>query len=180
MLVYTIGHGTRTAEEFVEVLRTASVGRLVDVRRYPGSRRHPQFGRAALQRCLQANDISYEWRGDALGGRRSAPAVQTRHPALTNRGFRNFADYMGTAEFRAALQRLEQEARGRPTSALMCAETLWWRCHRRMISDALVLRGVEVSHLLDVRTSQPHRLHQSARSDEHRLPVYDVGALRPG
>jgi uncharacterized protein (DUF488 family) len=171
--LYTVGHGTRTADELLDVLSSASVGRLVDVRRHPGSRRHPQFGRAALERFLQARGVAYEWRGAELGGRRRAPEAPSRHTALRNRSFRNFADHMDTDEFRAALERLERDARHNPPLAILCAETLWWRCHRRMIADALVMHGMEVTHLVDERTSQSHQLHGAVRADAEGRPIYD-------
>jgi uncharacterized protein (DUF488 family) len=171
--LFTVGHGTRSAEELVEVLGSASVSHLVDVRRFPGSRRHPQFGRDALECFLAARGVAYEWRGD-LGGRRSPSSQrQSRHGALTNTAFRNFADHMDTPEFRAALMQLERDAAGEARLAIMCAETLWWRCHRRMISDALELHGIEVIHLVDAATHRPHRLHDTVRADPRGWPVYD-------
>jgi uncharacterized protein (DUF488 family) len=172
--LFTVGHGTRSAEELVDVLASASVSRLVDVRRFPGSRRHPQFGRDALERFLAARGVGYEWRGEDLGGRRSRSSDrQSRHRALTNRAFRNFADHMDTPEFRAALKQLKRDAAGEAELAIMCAETLWWRCHRRMISDVLELHGIEVIHLVDAATHQRHRLHDTVRADRRGWPVYD-------
>jgi uncharacterized protein (DUF488 family) len=172
--VFTVGHGTRTSDELVEVLRAGDVARVVDVRRFPGSRRHPHFARDALEQWLPAAGVAYDWRGEELGGRRSrARGRPSRHPAWRNDGFRNYADYMDTPEFRDALGRLESEA-GREAIAIMCAETLWWRCHRQLIADALMVRGVDVAHLIGPRESQPHRLHPSLRVEDGR-PVYDVG-----
>ena len=174
-VVYTVGHGTRSIEELIEVLSEAGVTLLVDVRRFPGSRRHPHFAREALEVSLPDAGIRYDWRGEALGGRRSRKEIAgpTRHPAWKNDGFRNYADYMDTDEFRAALEALERDADDR-TLAVMCAETLWWRCHRRLISDALVVDGVDVVHLIAPGQSQPHKLHPALRVDDGR-PVYDVG-----
>ena len=155
--LYTVGHGARSTEELVAVLTSGGVGRLVDVRRYPGSRRHPHFGRDQLAISLTERGIAYEWRGDGLGGRRP-PADPTRHPEWNDAGFRGFADYMDTAPFRVALDDLLSAAAA-PTEAplaIMCAETLWWRCHRRLIADAAVGAGAEVVHLLGVGKRAPH------------------------
>jgi uncharacterized protein (DUF488 family) len=171
----TIGHGARDADDLIAILRAGGVQRVVDVRRYPASRRHPQFNRAAMEQWLAAGDVAYEWWGEALGGRRRAlPLAETRHPAWREASFRGYADYMGTAEFRDAFAGLIAGAHDVPT-AVMCAETLWWRCHRRLIADAAVLRGVEVLHLGIGDEPRPHPLHPAARADDEGWPVYDVG-----
>jgi uncharacterized protein (DUF488 family) len=158
------------------VLRTAGVGRLIDVRRYPGSRRHPHMSEEALRRSLPDLGVAYEWWGDDLGGRRKKRADgPTRHPAWRVDAFRNYADHTDTPQFRDAVVRLEDTAAGAPL-AVMCAETLWWRCHRRLIADALVVRGDDVVHLLDVHARQPHRLPPTLRVGDDGWPVYDVGA----
>lgn len=174
--VYTVGHGTRTTEELADLLREAGVNRLVDVRRFPGSRRHPHFAREALADSLPALGIEYDWRGEELGGRRSRKKDgSSRHPAWRNDAFGGYADYMDTPEFRAALERLEAEASGGVRLAVMCAETLWWRCHRRLIADALVLRGSRVVHLIQPGNSADHPGNESARPGDDGYPVYDVG-----
>jgi uncharacterized protein (DUF488 family) len=174
--IFTVGHGARSAEQFLAVLSSASIGGVVDVRRFPGSRRHPHFGRDALARLLEAHHVSYRWWGEELGGRRSSLGV-SRHAALTNRSFRSFADHMDSEQFAAGLARLERHARDDPPVAIMCAETPWWRCHRMLIADALVVHGVEVVHLLDTTGRHTHRLHAAARADAEGRPLYDVGAL---
>jgi len=166
--LYTIGHGTRATDELVAVLRDAAVERLVDVRRFPGSRRNPHLSREALERNLP---VAYEWWGEELGGRRRG-APESRHPAWRNDAFRAYADWMDTPVFHDALDRLLADER--PTT-VMCAETLWWRCHRRLIADAATLRGAEVVHLLDVGQPQAHVLHEAVRPDEEGCPVYDRG-----
>jgi uncharacterized protein (DUF488 family) len=178
MIVYTIGHGTRTTEELVEILRAAGVSRLIDVRRFPASRRNPHLAREELERSLPEHSVVYEWWGDELGGRRSGEPLRSRHPAWKVEGFRAYADYMDTEQFRTALGRLEEQARGGHPLAIMCAETLWWRCHRRLISDALVADGFEVVHLVERDERQPHSLAEFARIDERGRPVYDVGVDR--
>jgi uncharacterized protein (DUF488 family) len=167
-VLYTVGHGTRTTEELVAVLRDAGVERLVDVRRFPGSRRNPHLSREALARDLP---LAYEWWGEDLGGHRSGVA-DSRHPAWRNDAFRAYADWMDTPAFRQALDRLLASTQ---VTAVMCAETLWWRRHRRLIADAAVLRGADVRHIIGVGDMQPHALHEAIRRDEDRWPVYDAG-----
>jgi uncharacterized protein (DUF488 family) len=153
--LFTVGHGARSIDQLTAILAPAGVGRLIDIRRYPGSRRHPQFGRSELATELPGRDIEYEWRGEELGGRRR-PAEPTRHPEWRDAGFRGFADYMDSEEFGAALRRLLEDADGSPPLVIMCAETLWWRCHRRLIADAVVGAGVDVVHLLGPDQQQAH------------------------
>lgn len=182
--LWTVGHGARPLDAFVAVLASARIAVVVDVRRFPGSRRHPQFGREALAAGLAAAGTGYEWRGEALGGRRSrSPGSRSpgsRHGALREAAFGRYADHMDTAGFRTGVDALLARARGGEKLAVMCAETLWWRCHRRMIADALTLRGASVTHLLDVDRSEPHRLHPTARRGDDGWPVYDVPDTLPG
>lgn len=177
MRIWTVGHGTRSVEELIAVLREAGVATVADVRTYPGSHRHPQFGQAPLRDAFAAAGIGYEHlRG--LGGRRD-PRPDSPHTALNVSAFRGYADHMSSEEFARDLERLERMARGTPTANL-CAETLWWRCHRRMLSDLLSVRGWDVVHLLAPGKSEPHRLWDVARVVDGCL-VYDGGAipLRP-
>jgi len=166
--LYTIGHSTRTAEEFIELLRRHAVERLIDVRAFPGSKRYPHFGRDALRGSLVAAGIEYV-HAPALGGRRKlrpdAPPTGWR-----NEGFAAYADYMTTAAFRRAIDDLLASASERRTS-IMCSEAVPWRCHRSMISDAVVARGWEVSHILET-TLSPHQLTRWAvlEGDEVRYP----------
>ena len=152
--VFTIGHSTRELDAFIALLEREGVRHVADVRRFPGSRRHPQFGRDALALALEGRGIAYSHH-PSLGGRRS-PRPDSPNGAWRNAGFRGYADYMATPEFTDALERLLDVARAEPT-AIMCAEAVPWRCHRSMIADALVARGVPVRHILDART-EPHRL----------------------
>jgi uncharacterized protein (DUF488 family) len=171
LTVYTIGHGARDIDAFLGLLKGAGTRRLVDVRTAPGSRKHPQFGRDALSASLAKTDIDYEWAGEALGGwRRARP--HSRHVALRSPGFRGYADHMETDAFRDARNRLIATARASPT-AVMCAESLWWRCHRRLLADALVAAGCEVHHIMEGGKLDRHRLSPQARV-EGDLPVYDV------
>jgi len=171
-VIFTVGHGTRPIEEFLAILGAAGIRRLVDVRTAPGSRRHPQFGQDALAASLQAQAIEYVWRKD-LGGFRK-PRPDSPHTALRNDAFRGYADHMDAEEFRSTLAWLIDTSRDTPT-AIMCAESLWWRCHRRMISDALTVAGCEVVHLLDAGRREAHGLNPSATVEGSRL-IYDAGA----
>jgi len=170
--LYSVGHGKRPAEELVATLRSVKVELVVDVRTAPGSRRHPQFGRDALVRTFQAAGMGYVWR-KGLGGFRH-PRPDSANRGLRNASFRGYADYMATPEFDAAVQWLAEAGAERPT-AFLCAETLWWRCHRRMIADALTVRGHTVAHLLRPGRTEPHVLHPAARVVDGGLLVYDRG-----
>ena len=137
MKLYTIGHSTRAAEDFLELLRCAGIRHVVDVRAFPGSRRHPQFGRDALRASLTAAGIAYT-HAPALGGRRR-PRPGAPPTAWRNEGFAGYADYMTTPAFREAIDVLLAAAAEHPT-AIMCSEAVPWRCHRSMISDAVADR----------------------------------------
>ena len=146
--VFTIGHSTRTIGEFIALLRANGVGLLVDVRRFPGSRRHPQFGSEALAASLAEAGIAYRHE-EALGGRRSSDRSAGASPNTAWRvaAFRAYADYMATPPFRAALERLMADA-AETRPVIMCAEAVPWRCHRRLITDALLARGVPVLDII--------------------------------
>jgi len=165
-IVWTIGHSTRTLEELVAVLQAHAIEALVDVRRFAGSRRLPQFNEGTLRAGLERSGIAYEWL-PSLGGRRtpSADSVNTgwRHPA-----FRGYADYLASEEFAQGLAELLAIAGGLRT-AIMCAEMLWWQCHRRLIADVLVSLGDEVLHIQTDKPAEPHRLIDPARITSGRL-----------
>ncbi len=167
--IYTVGHSTRSFDELVTVLRSAAVRELVDVRSVPRSRRHPQFEREALSRALPDHAIEYRHE-KALGGFRrplpESPNGGWEHPA-----FRGYADHMRTREFEAALSRLEAGAAERRT-CVMCAEAQWWRCHRRLIADALVIRGWSVLHLGLSAEPAPHELSSFAVVESDHTLAY--------
>ena len=150
----TVGHSTADAAAFVSVLLSAGVDNLVVVRSFPGSRRYPHFGREQMEIWVPAAGISYS-RKRNLGGRRhthvDSPNTGLRHPS-----FRSYADWMATEQFAAALDAVLEQAR-RTTTAIMCAEALWWRSHRRLISDAAVLHGADVQHLSHLGGLTPHQ-----------------------
>lgn len=166
----TIGHGTRPAEELVACLREADVETLVDVRRFPGSRRNPQFGQAALAETLRDAGIVYR-HAEELGGRRSGEPGEERFGCIRVAAFRSYAARMGTDAWQAALT----EELIQPAPCFMCAETPWWRCHRRLIAELLVARGRSVSHLMRPGGSEPHKLYDESEVRDGRL--YLCGAL---
>jgi uncharacterized protein (DUF488 family) len=163
--VYTIGHSTRSLEDFEALLHREGIKQLADVRTFPASRRYPHFNREALAAFLASKGILYRWMPE-LGGRRT-PRRDSHNTAWKNAGFRGYADYMETREFREALDSLIDFASAAPTT-LMCAEAVPWRCHRSLISDALVARDVEVMHIIDAKTSQ-HVLTKFARVENERV-----------
>jgi uncharacterized protein (DUF488 family) len=176
MTVYSIGHGTLSEERMVSLLDAVPIDRLIDVRSSPGSRRNPQFGREAMQQWLLEAGLDYVWVRE-LGGRRR-PARASRHVALRNDGFRGYADYMETSEFGHAFDRLCSLADDQRV-VVMCSESLWWRCHRRLIADYLVLlRNVDVVHLMHDGRRDAHVPTEAARVAGGML-VYDVGATPP-
>jgi len=154
-VIYTIGHSTRELAELLGLLAAHRVTRVVDVRRYPASRRHPQFAQDALATALEQTGIHYHHEAD-LGGRRAARR-DSANTAWRSAAFRGYADYMETPEFEDALERLRELARARRT-AILCAEAVPWRCHRQLIADALVARGEDVSHILGATRVDAHRL----------------------
>lgn len=158
--VFTIGHSTRAAEELLALLAGQRVEVLVDVRRFPGSRRHPQFSRDALAAALAGAGIQYMHEPD-LGGRRKA-RPDSPHTAWRVEAFRGYADHLETPEAQAALERLIELAAER-RAAILCAEAVPWRCHRRLISDALTARGVEVRHILGAGRTETHQIDPNAR-----------------
>jgi len=168
----TVGHGTRSLDDLAGVVRDGGVVLLVDVRRYPASRRQPHLAREVLARELPARGVSYEWWGEQLGGRRRG-AARSRHPVWRVAAFRAYADHMDTVGFRVAFDALVERARAVPL-AVMCSETVWWRCHRRLLADAAVLAGLEVVHL-GLGEPRAHELHPGVRADADGRPVYDVG-----
>jgi uncharacterized protein (DUF488 family) len=162
--ILTVGHSTHPIERFIALLRGAGVEAVADVRRYPGSRRNPQFGAAALERSLDDAGIALHAFGDELGGRRRRSrggADEGRNAAWRSGSFRAYADHMASAEFDAGIARLEALAAERLT-AVMCAEADWRRCHRQLIADALVARGWRAVHLLADGRRERHRLSPHA------------------
>jgi uncharacterized protein (DUF488 family) len=159
-VIYTIGHSTRTADAFVDLLRVHGIGQVADVRTVPRSRRHPHFSQNALAELLKSNGITYLHIPELGGLRKPRPdSVNTawQHPA-----FRGYADHMQTQTFQKGVDALVAFA-GRASTTVMCAESVWWQCHRRLLADALVARGVAVRHILSAATPKPHELSEFAQ-----------------
>jgi uncharacterized protein (DUF488 family) len=174
--IHTVGHGTLAADTFAELLQTAGDAQVVDVRTFPGSRHNPQFGRDAMERWLPAAGLAYGWLPE-LGGRRR-PRAGSRHVALRNDAFRAYADHMETDEFHHGVERLLGDLAD-DQAVVMCSESVWWRCHRRLLADHLVLvHDVEVVHLMHDGRLTPHPLTEGARLEGDRV-VYDVGVTTP-
>ena len=169
--VWTIGHSTRRIEDFLALLKVHRIEAVADVRSFPGSRRHPQYGKEALRESLDQNGIGYRWL-QALGGHRK-PAEDSPNITWRNPGFRGYADYMQTEAFAGGLDALLELAR-RFRTTLMCAEAVWWRCHRALISDALLARGVAVEHILDDGPTTAHPGTAPARIVAGRLTYAPV------
>ncbi len=173
MQVLTFGHSTAAAEKIARLLRGAEVRRVVDVRTAPTSRHNPDAIRDAMSRWLPELGISYQW-DKRLGGWRKAPA-DTHDTALRNQSFCGYAGHMRSPEFLAAIDDLLASARDERTT-VMCAESVWWRCHRKLIADFLMLAcGVDVRHLMHDGTLRPHPLSPQARLLPERVLVYDAG-----
>jgi uncharacterized protein (DUF488 family) len=166
MIVYTIGHSTRALDEFIALLHAHGVTQLADVRTIPKSRRHPHFAGVALSQSLPAAGIGYR-HFPGLGGLRK-PASDSPNGGWRHAGFRGYADYTQTPAFAEALAHLIDWSGEAPT-AVMCAEAVWWQCHRQLIADALVVRGIEVRHITTAKAAAAHALTSFARVDGLRV-----------
>jgi uncharacterized protein (DUF488 family) len=164
--IWTVGHSTRSGDEFIEILRAQGIEVLVDVRTYPGSRRYPQFNRAALAESLAAVGIRY-LHEPRLGGRRRA-RPDSHNTAWRNEQFRGYADHMETDEFKNGVRALLELA-ANARVAVMCAEAVWWRCHRSLIADYLKAEGHEVVHILDEKKTEEHPFTAAASVINGRL-----------
>lgn len=165
-MIHTIGHSTRPLDELLALLQAHGVRQLGDVRTVPKSWRHPHFSQGALLRSLPAAGIAYRHFG-GLGGLRR-PRADSRNTAWRHVSFRGYADYMETPEFERALDQLIEWSREAPT-VVMCAEAVWWRCHRQLIADALIARGVEVRHIMSASAAPAHTLTRFARVETERV-----------
>jgi uncharacterized protein (DUF488 family) len=177
-MLFTYGHGTDSAEHTVATLAGAGISSLVDIRTAPGSRRNPQFARAAMEEWLPRAGIGYRW-DKRLGGFRK-PGAGNPDVAWHEDMFRGYAEHMRSTDFRAAIDAVlaeaalaEEESR---QLTVMCSESLWWRCHRRLLADFVVAaRGIEVRHLMHDGRTEPHRLSPGLRRRDDGLLVYDSG-----
>jgi uncharacterized protein (DUF488 family) len=159
--IWTIGHSTRTIEEFIEALQAHGIKLVADVRLLPGSRRYPQFNKEVLASSLNDRSIGYEHFPE-LGGRRKT-RKDSRNTAWRNDAFRGYADHIETAEFAAGVKRLQVTTERHGPVAIMCAEAVWWKCHRSLIADYLKAQGTEVIHIIDAKKSQPHPFTSAAK-----------------
>jgi uncharacterized protein (DUF488 family) len=171
---WTVGHSTRSIDEFIALLAAHRIELVADVRRFPGSRRHPHFGSEVLAQSLESAGIGYRWI-PALGGRR-APVPGTPNTAWKNASFRGYADHAESAEFASGLDVLMELAAERRT-AMMCTEAVWWRCHRRIISDVLVARGWTVLHILGEGEPPRHEISAPAHLVDGRVSYAPMGPL---
>jgi uncharacterized protein (DUF488 family) len=169
-MIHTIGHSTHGADAFVSLLEAHGIRQLADVRSMPHSKRHPHFNKAALNTLLAEHGITYRHFA-GLGGLRK-PRPDSMNTGWRHPGFRAYADYMQTTTFRQAVDELLGLAAGGPT-VVMCAESVWWQCHRRLLSDALLVLGVPVRHILSTAEPKPHELSEFAR-------VHGEGVSYPG
>jgi uncharacterized protein (DUF488 family) len=170
--IFTVGHSTRTVTDFLKILTSYHVTALADVRRYPVSSKNPQFNKKVIDQELSGNGIRYVWL-NGLGGRRKGLGSASKNTCWRNTSFRSYADYMETTDFLDAMQELLQLA-VHETVAIMCAETVYWKCHRYMIADFLKSEGVEVTHILDGSHSKTHSYTECARLVRGRLTYHQV------
>lgn len=173
MKIWTIGHSTRTIDEFISLLNANHIKLLADVRSLPGSKRYPQFNKEALADSLGKAGTRYEHFPE-LGGRRK-PRGDSPNTAWRNKSFRGYADYMETEEFQKGVRRLLDLAAEAGPAAIMCAEAVWWRCHRALISDYLKVHGIEVMHVLDASKIEPHPFTSAARTIDGALSYVSEG-----
>lgn len=175
--LYSVGHSTRSIDDFLALLREHGIARVIDVRRYPVSRRHPQFARGRLEMALRENGIEYRHEID-LGGHRE-PLTESQNGGLRDAVFRGYADHMATPEFEGAMKRLLRDA-ARARTALMCAEANVTDCHRRLIADALVARGARVVHVLSAQSNTEHVIDRAARVQPDGRVIYPPAEPRRG
>lgn len=167
--VYTIGHSTRTIDEFIDILKAHGIKRLVDIRTVPRSRTNPQYNKDVLPESLSGAGIRWEYVKD-LGGLRK-PETDSINRAWRNDSFRGYADYMQTEQFAKALEHLVELSQESPT-AIMCAESVWWRCHRSLVADALAAKGYTVFHIMSEKKADRHKLREWAHVDKQGMVSY--------
>lgn len=169
MLLFTIGHSTKTFDEFYNLLKMHSIEILVDVRSFPNSKRNPQFNQVNLQKSLEERGIRYVWLGRELGGyRKKGLGEESPNKAWTSKGFRNYADHTLTEEFREGIEKILSLAE-KQRVAIMCAEKFYWQCHRRIISDYLKIGGHQIIHILEKGEVIEHKLTSFAEVKDGRL-----------
>lgn len=172
--IWTVGHGRRSLDELAGLLAADATEEVIDVRRFPASRHNPQFARERLTVDLPATGMGYRWMGDALGGRRRLDPSTPSQQVWREASFRAFAQHLRRPEAQAAVAELVARAAAGERLSLMCAETLWWHCHRRLIADVLVLGGIDVFHIIGTAASVSHQLTPGALLDANGLVLYEV------
>ena len=175
-IVWTLGHSTRSWDEFLAMLSAHDLEAIADVRRFPGSRRYPHFGRELLEPALRAAGLDYLWLPQ-LGGRR-APKPDSPHGGWRNAAFRGYADHLSSIEFADGMAKLLALA-ARKRTAIMCSEAVWWRCHRGIVADVLKLRGIEVRHVESAKPWREHPWTPPAKVVDGRLTYPAEGAQPP-
>lgn len=173
--IYTIGHSTRTIEEFIALLKENAIDLLIDVRRFPGSKRYPHFGKEQLPQHLYAAGIDYQHE-EVFGGRRP-PSRESPNNFWRNDQFRGYADHMSSPEFQRALEQVAARAAER-TQAVMCAEAVPWRCHRQLLADALIGRGVQVRDIINAGEARERQLHPNAQVLEDGRVIYPAAGAQ--
>lgn len=169
LIFYTVGHSTRTWEEFLQLLSAYEIEAVADVRAFPSSQRYPHFAHQPLAAALRKAGLAYLWLGKELGGhRRTGLGEASPNKAWASLGFRNYADHMLTEDFRSGVEKLLEVAQHRKV-ALLCAERFWWRCHRRLLADWLVAQGHKVIHIVDLEHTVEHELSAFARVQEGQV-----------
>lgn len=171
MMLYTIGHSNRSMEEFLELLKEHEILEVVDIRSLPGSNKYPHFNSENLANVLAENGLKYFWLPKLGGLRRSRKDFPSKNTGLTSPSFRSYADYMATEEFREGVQELIEIA-SQSATAYMCAEAVYWRCHRRLLSDYLVAHGMDVTHILSLKQISPHKMTQGSLVTPEGLVIY--------
>jgi uncharacterized protein (DUF488 family) len=178
--LFSIGHSTHPLDRFLALLAEHGIEVLADIRRFPGSRKFPHFNSDNLAATLPKAGIEYHW-FEALGGRRSKTKNDTsKNLGLRNESFRNYADYMFTDEYREGVKQLLAIASTKP-SALMCSESVFWRCHRRLVSDFLLIKGIIVQHIMPTGKLRPHTLTEGARvvNGDLSYPLPEADQTKP-
>ena len=166
--IFSIGHSTHSIERFLELLAQHGIQLLADIRRFPGSRKYPHFGQDSLSRSLNEAGVGYDWM-ESLGGRRKASTdAPSQNTGLRNESFRNYADYMATPTFKKGIQRLLDSASSHRV-AMMCSESVFWRCHRGLVSDYLLTQGVVVMHIMPDGDLRPHTLTSGAKVENGQV-----------
>jgi uncharacterized protein (DUF488 family) len=175
--LFSIGHSNHLLDEFLALLAWHRIVALADIRRFPGSRKHPHFNQEELASALRASSVEYQW-FEALGGRRRKQQGESSNTGLRNEGFRNYADYMLTGKFKKGVDQLLAVAKKKRT-AMMCAEGLFWQCHRRLVSDFLLAHGLTVQHIMPNGELHSHSLTEGGKVADGNVSYPGEGSLFP-